>query len=98
MKNYYIVAFDEIDIKGQTKYNAYVQKVSESYNIFSSHFARPLSYYDEDGNRLSAVKGAGNICPTKKRAVELANLWNKAFIENKTSYFNKFYPANYCYD
>ena len=55
----------------ETGFQAYYIRVSESDNLA----ARLAGYY------------VANICPTKTRALELANAWNNQFIANGTYYW-----------
>lgn len=57
--------------KRETGYQAYAIRVSESDNL-----AAKLAGYV-----------AANICPTKRRAWEIANAWNNQFIANGTYYW-----------
>lgn len=55
----------------ETGFQAYAIRVSESDNLV----AKLSGYF------------AANICPTKRRAWEIANAWNNQFIANGTYYW-----------
>lgn len=95
MKYFYITCFDEIyDDSDCAKHFAYVLRVSESRNIVNVLSSSTASYLSRDGKtRCPARRIAGNIFPTRKKAVEVCVSWNHGFLDNGT-----IFDPQYCFD
>lgn len=94
MKNYYLACYDGIKTGDAfPKHFAYVLRVHESSNVFTSDWTGSLSYFDENSKRHEAKRIAGNIMPSLKRAKEVCRAWNEAFVKNGT-----IFDERYCFD
>lgn len=69
--------------------NFYLAATVKKDGMYYSH----IIIVGESDNLLSVLKRYGNlrnaiICPTKKRAVELVNIWNDSYRNNGTHMFD----------
>lgn len=62
-------------VKENNKYYAYVIKVSENNNLMPKLCNKNIQH--------------ANICPTRKKAYSIADLWNTCYKENNEYYFDE---------
>ena len=79
MKNVYFVIRRKDSIDDKEGYINYVLKVNDSHNY--------AKVFRDD--RISII----HYAPTRKRALEIADSWNEAELQNGCYLFDKVYPA-----
>lgn len=86
MANFYIV----VAVKQDRNETTFTERTNPEYNPGYYAFVVRCSENDNLLHKLDCIGGLihANICPTKKRAEEVAEFWNNSYKANGTYFFS----------